>query len=75
MATLRLPYKALRKAEPTKNNTTLCTFDNIVSGEIFDEEVPVTVLQINNWISGELIQNAMPNLTVDQRELFLTGMK
>ena len=36
-------------------------------------EIPVTQTQIDSWIGGELIQNAMPNLSPDQREFLMTG--
>lgn len=36
-------------------------------------DIPVTEEQIKDWESGTLIQNAMPNLTADQREFLLSG--
>lgn len=37
-------------------------------------DLPVTPDQINEWrISGQLIQNALPQLTPDQREFLLSG--
>jgi hypothetical protein len=44
------------------------------SGEIHDMEIPVTEEQLWAWEAGELIQNAMPNLTPDQREFIMTGI-
>ena len=37
-------------------------------------EIPVTQEQLSKWESGLLIQDAMPNLTPDQREFILTGV-
>ncbi len=37
-------------------------------------EIPVTEQQIVAWQTGTLIQQAMPNLTPDQREFLMTGM-
>lgn len=36
--------------------------------------IPVTRDQILAWKNGELIQNAMPNLTSSQREFIMTGI-
>lgn len=37
-------------------------------------DLPVTTEQLLRWNSGELIQNAMPQLTKADRELFLSGI-
>ena len=37
-------------------------------------DIPVTPRQIQDWQSGTLIQNAMPNLTPDEREFLMTGI-
>ena len=34
----------------------------------------VTYEQIDSWVNGELIQNAFPNLTADEREFIKTGI-
>lgn len=34
----------------------------------------VTIDQIEDWKAGTLIQNAMPQLEPDEREVFITGM-
>ena len=44
------------------------------SGEENEMEIPVTEEQLTNWKNGMLIQNAMPNLTPDQREFLMTGI-
>lgn len=37
-------------------------------------DLPVTTEQLLRWKSGELIQNAMPQLTKADRELFVSGV-
>ena len=37
-------------------------------------EINVTARQIASWEKGELIQDAMPNLTPDEREFIKTGV-
>jgi hypothetical protein len=37
-------------------------------------EIDVTARQIASWERGELIQDAMPNLTPDEREFIKTGV-
>lgn len=44
------------------------------SGVLHSLDIPVTQAQLNNWQNGMLIQNAMPNLTADQREFLMTGI-
>jgi hypothetical protein len=36
-------------------------------------EIDVTQEQIDSWQNGELIQNAMPHLSADDREFLMTG--
>lgn len=36
--------------------------------------IDVTEEQLTNWQSGMLIQDAMPNLTPDEREFIMSGM-
>ena len=36
--------------------------------------IDITMEQYESWVSGTLIQNAMPNTTVDEREFIKTGM-
>lgn len=42
--------------------------------DVHDYEVDIQPKQYNEWISGKLIQDAMPNLSPADRELFVTGM-
>jgi len=44
------------------------------SGKINTMDLPVTMSQMNDWLSGKLIQDAMPNLSVEQREFIMTGL-
>ena len=36
--------------------------------------LPVTVDQYSDWLNGTLVQNAMPHLSADDRELLISGM-
>lgn len=44
------------------------------SGKENEQDIPVTQEQLDKWKGGMLIQNAMPNLTADQREFLMTGI-
>ena len=37
-------------------------------------EIDVTEDQIKAWENGQLIQDAMPNLSADEREFIMTGI-
>ncbi len=37
-------------------------------------EIDVSQSQLDAWKSGVLIQNAMPNLSADDREFLMTGI-
>ena len=37
-------------------------------------ELDITVEQFENWQNGMLIQDAMPNLTDNEREFLMTGI-
>ena len=52
----------------------LITNTSIATGITRTLELPVTPEQVNAWQSGALIQEAMPELTADQREFLMTGM-
>jgi hypothetical protein len=45
-----------------------------LSGNKNTLDIPVTLAQIAAWKGGELIQNAMPNLSADEREFIKTGI-
>ena len=50
------------------------TKTSYVSGITRTLDIPVTEEQLEAWRNGELIQNAMPNLTANQREFLMTGI-
>jgi len=37
-------------------------------------DIDVTLEQMASWEQGELVQNAMPNLSADEREFIMTGI-
>jgi len=45
-----------------------------LTGTVRTLELDITVEQFENWQNGMLIQDAMPNLTVDEREFLITGL-
>ncbi len=45
-----------------------------LSGKSVVQDIPVTNEQLEAWLSGELIQNAMPHLDAGQREFIKTGI-
>lgn len=45
-----------------------------VTGNLNEMDLPVTQAQIDLWKSGCPIQEALSNLSADQREFILTGM-
>ena len=47
---------------------------NIFTGRVRELELDVTQEQIQRWQNGELIQNAMPHLSIDEREFLISGM-
>ena len=51
------------------------TRTSILTGIEHTREIPVTQEQLSHWeTSGELIQNALPDLSADDRECLLTGI-
>tara|TARA_R110001592_G_scaffold236760_2_gene495355 strand:- start:407 stop:625 length:219 start_codon:yes stop_codon:yes gene_type:complete len=47
---------------------------NMFTGKKNEMDLPVTSQQIGRWINGELIQNVMPELSIEQREFLKTGI-
>jgi hypothetical protein len=45
-----------------------------LTGEENDMELDVTFKQLQAWENGTLIQEAMPNLTDDEREFLISGL-
>ena len=65
--------RAVRKAVVRENGIEIHTkspFEQEVRVSIFF----VTVDQYSDWLNGTLIQDAMPHLSADDRELLITGM-
>lgn len=51
------------------------TRTSLLSGQTRTIDIPVTEEQLIAWhVRGVHIQDAMPNLTADQREFLLTGI-
>jgi hypothetical protein len=51
----------------------LITKTSILSGKTRTKEINVNQSQIDKWIAGMLIQDAMPDVSVDEREFIMTG--
>jgi|TARA_R110002126_G_scaffold248758_1_gene391562 hypothetical protein len=45
-----------------------------VTAAVTTMELDITMDQYARWRGGELIQQAMPNLTLDEREFIITGI-
>ena len=52
----------------------IITMTSPMTGMINTMDVDVTAVQISQWQGGMLIQDAMPNLSVDEREFLMTGL-
>lgn len=50
------------------------TRKSILSGIVRTLDIPVTEEHMQAWRGGELIQDAMPHLTADEREFIMTGV-
>jgi hypothetical protein len=44
-----------------------------LTGEYNERDLPVTSAQLESWLGGALIQDAMPELSADDREYIVTG--
>lgn len=44
------------------------------TGKVHTREINVSERQLKRWQDGDLIQNAMPNLSADEREFIKTGI-
>lgn len=47
---------------------------SIISGNTYEMDIDVTPEQLDRWVAGELIQNAMPNVSKTEREFLMSGM-
>lgn len=52
----------------------LITRTSPVSGNTVAKEIAVTQAQLDAWYAGALIQDAMPNISADDREFINTGI-
>ena len=52
----------------------LITRQSPISGQIYNLEIDITMAQLNAWKNGALIQEAMPELSIDEREFIVTGI-
>lgn len=52
----------------------LITRTSPFSGKTTTREIPVTEEQLALWNNGTVIQNAMPNISADDREFLMTGI-
>lgn len=59
--------------ERLDDNTVRVTATSIFSGKRTSMVLPINEDQENKYRNGALIQNAFPNLTMDQREFILSG--
>jgi len=60
----------IRRSEYIEGHVTLTVHTPCCHTE---KQVTVDRVGFQSWIDGELIQNALPNSTPDQRELLMTG--
>ena len=70
-------YKGLNTVLETHDGGCVCVFVSPFSPEeSYAQFMPdyLTYDAVMSWVNGELIQNAMPNLTPEQRDQFLTGV-
>jgi len=51
----------------------LITRTSILSGKTRTKQINVNQSQIDKWVAGMLIQDAMPDVSVDEREFIMTG--
>lgn len=47
---------------------------SLVSGKVHEQDLPITEMQVLEYVNGALIQEAFPNLTSAQREFFKSGI-
>tara|TARA_R110002051_G_scaffold2261_1_gene11736 strand:- start:3028 stop:3222 length:195 start_codon:yes stop_codon:yes gene_type:complete len=47
---------------------------SMLTGNVSMRYIPVTEEQVMRWERGELIQVAMPELSLDDREFLMTGI-
>jgi hypothetical protein len=47
---------------------------SILTGITREREISITQSQYEDWLNGTLIQNAMPDISADDREFIITGI-
>lgn len=52
----------------------IITKTSMLSGNTSSMDIDVSQDQIDLWQGGSLIQNVMPDLSVDEREFIMTGV-
>jgi hypothetical protein len=52
----------------------LITRTSTLSGHTSSMDIDVTLEMMASWGQGELMQNAMPHLSADEREFIMTGI-
>lgn len=52
----------------------IITRRNPFTSEMISREIDVTQHEYDNWLNGQLIQDAMPHLSADEREFIMTGI-
>ena len=69
-----MPQIAKGKEEFLEDGTARITRTSVVSGLERTIVMPIERKQYMAWKNGEMIQDAMPHLTNDQREFLMTGI-
>ena len=67
-------HRAVRRAVVRGDGIEITTFDPFSKAEK-TKIYKITVDQYCDWVNGTLIQDAMPELSADERELLITGME
>ena len=47
---------------------------NILTGNVNQMDLPITLEQLRSWANGTYIQRAMPHLSAEEREFLITGL-
>jgi hypothetical protein len=45
-----------------------------LTGKTSVMDLNITQVQLDAWVDGELVQNAMPQLSAEEREFLMTGI-
>ena len=67
-------HKALIGILEIDNRITKCYFRDLFCGKEFTMDLSITVQQVKDWYYGKPIHLAMPTLSKEIRELFITGI-